>query len=133
MSLHQRIIKFITRSNWYLFTVTSLLGIINTPHNFAMGILCGGLLVTVNFHLLQRTLTRILDPLKAVYTKNTILRTVLVKYYIRFALSGLIIYLLISKNIVDPLGLLAGLSVVVASIMAATMFELTKLIIKEAV
>ena len=133
MDIHQRIIKFITRSNWYLFIVTSLLSFINTPHDFAMGVLCGGLLVTVNFHLLQRTLNRVLDPLKKSLDKKSILRTVLVKYYIRFALSGIIIYLLISKDIVDPLGLVAGLSVVVASIMAATMCELTKLFTKEAV
>jgi len=133
MDIHQRILKFITRSNWYLFVVSSLLSFINTPHAFAMGILCGGLLVTVNFHLLQRTLNRVLDPLKKSLDKKSILRTVLVKYYIRFALSGIIIYLLISKDIVDPLGLVAGLSVVVASIMAATMCELTKLFTKEAV
>ncbi|MFO7749664.1 MAG: ATP synthase subunit I [Desulfobacteraceae bacterium] len=133
MDIHQRILKFITRSNWYLFVVSSLLSFINTPHNFAMGVLCGGLLVTVNFHLLQRTLNRVLDPLKKKLNKKSILRTVLVKYYIRFALSGIIIYLLISKDIVDPLGLVAGLSVVVASIMAATMCELTKLFTKEAV
>jgi len=133
MDIHQRILKFITRSNWYLFIVTSLLSFINTPHDFAMGVLCGGLLVTVNFHLLQRTLNRVLDPLKKSLDKKSILRTVLVKYYIRFALSGIIIYLLISKDIVDPLGLVAGLSVVVASIMAATMCELTKLFTKEAV
>ena len=43
------------------------------------------------------------------------------------------LFLLISKNIVDPLGLIAGLSVVVVSFFAATALELTRLIIKEAV
>jgi len=133
MEIHKRILKFVSRSNWYLLIITSLFGFINTSQDFALGILFGGLLATVNFHLLQRTLGRVLNPLKKEYNKRTILRVVLIKYYIRFALSGVIIYLLISQNIVAPLGLLAGLSVVVASIMAATMVEITKIFIKEAV
>ena len=41
--------------------------------------------------------------------------------------------MLISQKLVHPLGLILGLSVVVASITLATMYELTKLIFKEAV
>jgi hypothetical protein len=48
-------------------------------------------------------------------------------------ISGGIIFLLISKHIVHPLGLLAGLSVVVASMFLATVLELMRLFFKEAV
>jgi hypothetical protein len=58
---------------------------------------------------------------------------VLVKYYIRFAVSGLIIFFLISGGHVHPLGLFVGLSVVVASIFLAALCEVKKLIFKEAV
>jgi hypothetical protein len=57
---------------------------------------------------------------------------ILGKYYIRFTISGLMIFVLISEHFVDPLGLFVGLSVVVASIMLATIRELTKYIFKEA-
>jgi hypothetical protein len=40
---------------------------------------------------------------------------------------------LISGHYVHPIGLFVGLSVVVASIILATMLELTKLIFKEAI
>ena len=133
MEIQQRIIKFIVRSNWFLFIVGSILAFINTDFKFALGILLGGLIVTINFHLLKRSLKTILDPLRAGWDKRDILRKVLTKYYIRFVLSGMAIFLLILGHIVDPLGLIAGLSVVVASIMAATMLELTRLFIKEAV
>ena len=135
MEIQERIIKFVTRTNWYIFVVASILGFINTPFKFAMGILCGGLIVTINFHMMQRTIKKTLKPLylKMIPNKTIILKIVLVKYYIRFVLSGFIIFLLISKNIVNPLGLLAGLSIVVISILVATILELTRLITKEAV
>jgi hypothetical protein len=43
-----------------------------------------------------------------------------------------VIFLLIAGRLVDPIGLVIGLSVVVVSIMLATVRELKKLIFKEA-
>jgi hypothetical protein len=51
----------------------------------------------------------------------------------RFIASALIIFILISKHYVDPIGLFIGLSIVVASITIATMCEFKKLIFKEAI
>jgi len=98
-----------------------------SPPDFARGIIFGGLIVTVNFHLLSRTLKSALTP-PQLSSPNVILA----KYYIRFIASGFIIFVLISQKLVHPLGLILGLSVVVASITLATMYELTKLIFKEA-
>ena len=97
------------------------------PVPFALGILCGGLLVTVNFHLLYRTLKKAFRP-----PHLPSVGSILAKYYIRFIVSGLIIFLLISQNVVNPFGLFIGLSVVVASLMMATIGECSKLIFKEA-
>ncbi|GAB6142793.1 hypothetical protein JCM12294_02300 [Desulfocicer niacini] len=132
MNIHQRMIKFVTTTNWFLFVVGSLLGFINTPYLFAMGILTGALLVTLNFHFLRHTLYKALDPSRG-SSARSVMGVVLIKYYIRFAISGIVIFALIKGNIVDPLGLILGLSVVVVSIMAATTLELTRLIFKEAV
>jgi hypothetical protein len=99
-----------------------------SPPDFARGIIFGGLIVTVNFHLLSRTLKKALTP-PQISSHNVILA----KYYIRFIASGFIIFVLISEKLVHPLGLILGLSVVVVSITLATMYELTKLIFKEAV
>ncbi len=143
MDIQQRMIKFVIKSNWYLFVLATLLGFINTPFKFALGILCGGILVTLNFHMLRHTLYKAFDSEKILINPEkvrfygdegcSILNVVLIKYYIRFAISGIVIFALISKNIVEPMGLIIGLSVVVASIMAATALELTRLIFKEAV
>jgi hypothetical protein len=52
---------------------------------------------------------------------------------LRFLVSGFVIFLLIAGRVVHPVGLVIGLSVVVMSILLATMRELKKLIFKEAV
>ena len=128
MDIQQRILKFVTWTNWILFAAAGILSLILSPPAFARGIIFGGLIVTVNFHLLARTLKKALTP-PHLASPNAILA----KYYIRFILSGIIIFVLIAGHIVNPIGLILGLSVVVASIMLATMCELKKLIFKEAV
>jgi len=47
---------------------------------------------------------------------------------VRFLISGFIIFVLIAGGFVDPLGLVAGLSVVVVSIILATMREVKKIL-----
>ena len=56
----------------------------------------------------------------------------LAKYYLRFLVSGFVIFLLIAGGVVNPLGLVIGLSVVVMSIILATIREVKKIIFKEA-
>ena len=128
MTTQQRLLKFVLWGNWILLGITGLTGLVFAPFDFTKGIIAGGLLVTINFHMLYRTLkTSLTPPYLASHS------VVLVKYYIRFIVSGLIIYLLISGGHVHPLGLFVGLSVVVASILLATLSEVKKLIFKEAI
>ncbi|MBT8340528.1 MAG: ATP synthase subunit I [Desulfatitalea sp.] len=128
MDIQQRLLHFITRANWVLFALASLAGLCLTSIDFALGIVAGGLIVTINFHLLSRTLKEALAP-----TSLTSHNVVLVKYYIRFLVSGVIIFILIQQHWINPLGLFIGLSVVVASITLATVIEVKRLICKEAV
>ena len=128
MDIQKRILTFVTRSNWILFLAASIVGFVLLPADFARGVLFGGLLVTLNFHLLAGTLRKALTP-PHLSSHNV----VLAKYYLRFIGSGFIIFILIAGNYVNPVGLIIGLSVVVFSIMLATLCEITKLIFKEAV
>ena len=127
MEIQQRILKFVTRANWILLFAASILGFALLPPDIARGILFGGLIVTINFHLLSRTLKTALTP-----PHLSSLGAVLAKYYLRFIVSGFILFVLISGHYVDPLGLFVGLSVVVVSITIATMCELKHYIFKEA-
>ena len=127
MDIQQRIIKFVTRSNWILFGVASILGFALFSTHVALGIFFGGLLVTINFHLLAKTLKKALTP-----PHIASVRVVIAKYYFRFLITAIIIYMLMISKQVDPMGLIAGLSIVVASMMFATLNEVRQLITKEA-
>lgn len=127
MGTQQRILKFVTCSNWVLLLVASVSGAMIAKSDFTLGIITGGLIVTINFHLMYRMLNKTFARPRLPST-----RSVIAKYYIRFVLSVIIIFVIVSKNYVDPGGLLIGLSVVVASIMIAAVYELKNIISKEA-
>ncbi len=128
MESQKRILNFVTRANWILFVITSAVGFIMFAPVFAGGIFCGGLIVTLNFHMLARTLRSALTP-PHLSSHNVIIA----KYYLRFIASGFIIFVLIAGRIVHPVGLVIGLSIVVFSIILASVLEVKKLIFKEAV
>ncbi len=128
-----KVVDFITRTNWLILLLGGAVGLWFTPMKFALGIILGGLIVAINFHLLKNTLKNMIRSDVVLERGKSVIGNVMVKYYIRFAISAGIIFLLISKHIVHPLGLLAGLSVVVASTFMATVLELSRLLFKEAV
>jgi cytochrome c oxidase subunit IV len=119
MDTQKRILKFVVITNWILFAFVTIGGFMLLSKLFALGILAGGLIVTVNFHLLWRTLRKAFQPDRLVSH-----HVVIAKYYMRFFVSAIILMILISQHWVDPLGLFVGLSIVVTSIMLATLFEL---------
>lgn len=130
MDTQARVVKFIMRSNWILFA-SCIAGALLLSASTAQlaGLLAGGAIATVNFHLLYRNLRRsLLEPEEPSHAK-----IIIGKYYIRFIISGIIIFFLIAKNYVHPVGLLIGLSIVVGSIFLATIREVTKLLNKEAI
>ena len=127
-SQHRRIVRFVTFTNWVLFSLLSMAGLCFFQPDITKGIVFGGLIVTVNFHMLYRTLEKAFTP-----PNITSGNSILVKYYIRFMISGFIIFVLVSGHYVNPFGLIIGLSVVVISIMLVTLREIKLLIFKEAI
>ena len=128
MGIQGRILIFVTRANWILLGLASLTAFVLSAPDFTRGVFFGGVIVTLNFYLLSRTLKKALTP-PHLSSHNVILA----KYYIRFLISGVIIFILIAGHYVHPIGLFIGLSIVVASIILATACEIKKLIFKEAV
>ncbi|MBT4364656.1 MAG: ATP synthase subunit I [Desulfobacteraceae bacterium] len=125
--IQKRLLDHVNILNVVLFFIASTIGLYFTPPDFFRGIIFGGLIVTINFYLLARTLKRALTP-----PNLSSHQVVLFKYYVRFFITGIIIFFLILMKIVDAVGLVIGLSTVVASISFATMIEFKKLIFKEA-
>ncbi len=127
-TVEQRLLTFVNRANWVLLTGIVLCALLLAEAEVTLGLVCGGLIATINFHLLHRTLKKAFGAGRLSFRG-----LVMAKYYVRFTVSGLILYFLISRHLVDPLALFAGLSVVVASIFLATLCEIKKIIFKEAV
>ncbi|MCG8684719.1 MAG: ATP synthase subunit I [Desulfobacterales bacterium] len=129
----EKIVNFITRTNWLLFIGSSLAALFLASQKMYLGVFLGGLIVTVNFHLLKNTVRKNINQEQVMIKGKSLIGNLLVKYYFRFALTAVIIFLLISNHSVHPVGLLAGLSVVVASTFIAAAIELTRILFKEAV
>ncbi len=123
MIVQQRILEFVRRANWVLLAAATAAGATFASREVALGIFCGGLIVTVNFHLLARTLRGALTP-----PHLASLSSVIAKYYLRFLASAAVLFLLILSGQVHPLGLVLGVSTVVASIFLATLREVKKIL-----
>jgi diacylglycerol kinase len=121
-------------ANWSVLALLVVVGFCWRGREFALGILVGGLVVVINFHLLHQALKGTLEQLahhpqegpgraKAFFAGRQLLRF--------FALLA-IIYLLVGHGWVDIFGLLVGLSTVVLTLMLAAVNEVLKLKHKEA-
>ena len=113
--------------NGVVFALLLLVSLIWMPPLFTMGVALGGLIVLLNFHLLYRILKKAFIPDRLASPKS-----VIIKYYLRLLGTGIILYILIAKRLVDPLGLVVGLSVVVINLTLVGCNEMRKILFKEA-
>ena len=116
------------RGNLVAFAVLTLGALLVAPPKSVASLLVGGLIALVNFRLLERTVRRAMLPRE----RGGVLGRVLVKYYLRFFATALVLFFLMRQGWVEPLGLLVGLSVVMLSILAWGVGQARKLS-KEAV
>ena len=117
-------------ANWLVLAVLVVAGFIWQGQEFALGILVGGLVAVINFHLLHQALKGMLErvaagspeeakgPAKAFFAARQLLRF--------FALL-VIIFLLVGYGWVNIFGLVVGLSTVVLTLMLAAIIEVIKL------
>jgi hypothetical protein len=86
---------------------------------FTLSVTLGGLLVIGGFHALHWVLSRAFRPDNDARDAKFIM----FQYYLRFAAIGVAIFLLMWLRLVNPLGLLLGLSVVVINLLALAASE----------
>jgi phosphatidylglycerophosphate synthase len=121
-------------ANWIVLAALVLGGYIWFGREFALGVLVGGLVVVINFHLLHQALRGTLGQMaqhpeegagqaKAWFAARQMLR---------FCALLAIIFLLVRHGWVNIFGLLVGLSTVVVTLMLAAINETIKLKNKEA-
>lgn len=120
---------------WTVLTLLVALGWLWQGREFALGILVGGLVAVINFHLLHRTLRGTLGTLGQVEQEDMAGRAkafFAARQLLRFFALLVIIYLLVSHGWVDIFGLLVGLSTVVLTLILAGIYAVFKLKNKEA-
>jgi hypothetical protein len=84
-------------------------------HRMTLGVILGGLLAIVNFGFFQFIIQRSFSSDGIVRTQKALL---IVQSFIRLFILGGVIYVLITRRWVDPIGLTIGLSIVVLSIVS---------------
>jgi len=99
-------------TNWLILGLSFFIGLMLVSEKFALGVLLGGLISIVNFHWLHRDLKKVfLNP-----SGGAARSTVMFRYYLRFAATAVVLYFIITGNLVNVIGLLIGLSVVIMNI-----------------
>jgi hypothetical protein len=114
----QKRIEFV---NWIVLAILFIPALIFAPFKFALGILLGGFISILNFYWMERGLRGIFTN-----TAGNVNGPVMVKYYIRLALTAVVLYFLIANHTVNVIGLIIGLSVVIINILITLIIALSK-------
>ena len=107
--------------NWIILALIFIPSLIFGTFKFALGVLLGGFISILNFFWMKRSLSRVFEKLS-----GNVKGAVVFKYFIRLALTAIVLYFLISNDTVNIIGLIIGLSVVVITIVVTVITTLTK-------
>ena len=91
------------------------------PYRFTLGMVLGGFISIVNFHWLERDLRKVFSRLSDRSSSFLML-----KYFLRFAVTGVVLYFIITGDIVDIVGLIIGLSTVVVTMVVTAIAAVSK-------
>lgn len=107
----------IVKGSLALLAVLSTAGFIFFSVKAGLGVLAGGIIAIVNFAWLRNVLKRILGLLPAKPNLYAQLR-----FVARITVTGLVLYVVITSGWFSLAGLLVGLSVIVANIIALSLY-----------
>ncbi len=116
----ENIVTVLSAGSWILLILLAAAGWLIVSGRFAAGVLAGGVLAIANFYWLGSILKRALGQ-----AAENAERFARVRYVLRLAIIGTIVWILIVHFKLDLLGLILGLSVLVINIFALTIFRLT--------
>jgi hypothetical protein len=108
-------------ANWIILAILFIPSLFFAPTKFYLGVLLGGFISILNFYGMELGLNSLFrNP------SGNVKRPTMIKYYIRLALTAVVLYLLIAADTVHVIGLIIGLSVVVISIICTVITALAK-------
>ena len=106
-------------AGWLLLALLIALSLPFDSFRLTLGIILGGAISVINFHLLSKNLMSFVPQ-----DMNHIRAAVIPRYFIRLAATALALYFIISRDIADVIGLVIGLSVIVMDIFITTVLTL---------
>jgi hypothetical protein len=115
------LLKKFELTNWIILGIFIILGFIFMPVRFALGMLLGSIISIANFYWLGRDLRKVFSTLTERASSS-----IMFKYYIRFAVTAVVLYFIISYELVDVIGLLIGLSTVIIAVILTTIAAYSK-------
>lgn len=108
-------------TNWIIMGVLLILSAFFMSYRFTLGVVLGGFISIVNFYWLERDLRKVFSRLSE---KSGSLLTL--KYFLRFAVTGVVLYFVITGDIVDIVGLIIGLSTVIVTMVITAIAAFSK-------
>ena len=127
ISIEEKLIDRVSRWNWPVLGLFLAASLVLWNLGISFGILAGGLLALGNFHFLHRSLKKQFQA-----GNRPSIMGVVGRSYLRFAATGVIILVLLKFNLVDPIALLIGLSVVVLNLTLSGFSLFRQALLKEA-
>jgi len=127
------VMRRVTLLYWLALGLMGCVSSLVMSWQFTLGVLSGGVLAIANFNLMRRTIQNAFaagamdNPAKG--KKASLILT----SFIRLGALGIIIYLLFTTGMVDPVGMAVGLSTVVVGILAFGIFMAVKPSSREAI
>ncbi len=108
-------------ANWIILAILFIPSLIFAPIKFSLGVLLGGFISILNFYGMEFGLRSLFKN-----PSGNVKRPTMIKYYIRLALTAVVLFFLISADTVNVIGLIFGLSVVVINIIFTVITTLAK-------
>lgn len=99
--------------NWTILFILSLFSYFLLSPKQTFGVIIGGLLIITNFKILQHSICKIFHNADSIRINKI---SIILKYYIRLLILGLVIFVMIMNGWIDPVGLAIGLSTVITAI-----------------
>jgi len=108
-----RLSRQLNKQNWMILLLLAGSSYFLMKPAFTLGVILGGFMIILNFRVLERTVQSAFSPASVMKKAKGVL---IAKTYFRLAIMAGLIYALITRGWVDPVGLAIGLSIVVISI-----------------
>lgn len=113
----ENLFAVIIKGSLLLLVTLTLVGFSFFSVKTGLGILTGGIIAIINFVWIRTVLQRILGVLPAKPQLYSHLR-----FVARMGINGCVLYFVITSGIVSLAGLLVGLSIIVANIIALSLY-----------